>query len=90
MQITFPGLPLGTQLVGYVGIADVFTRRENRAAAQLEVEIGGRVIARARAGVDDGWVRFAGTTTPGTADVTIVARSAAGNRLVCFAVETRR
>ncbi|MBA3453253.1 MAG: hypothetical protein H0T42_09195 [Deltaproteobacteria bacterium] len=90
MQITFPGVPLGTQLVGYVGIADVFTRRDNRAAAQLEVEIGGRVIARARAGVDDGWVRFAGTTTPGAADITIVARSAGANRLICFAVETRR
>jgi hypothetical protein len=90
MQIIFPGVPLGTQLVGYVGIADVFTRRDNRAAAQLEVEIGGRIVARARAGVDDGWVRFAGTTTPGTADITIVARSPGANRLICFAVETRR
>lgn len=90
MQITFPGVPLGTQLVGYVGIADVFTRRDNRAAAQLEVEIGGRVVARARAGVDSGWVRFAGTTTPGTADITFVARSAGANRLICFAAETRR
>lgn len=90
MQITFPGVPLGTELVGYVGIADVFTRRDNRAAAQLEVEIGGRVVARARAGVDDGWVRFAGTTIPGTADITFVARSGGANRLICFAAETRR
>ncbi len=90
MQITFPGVPVGTQLVGYVGIADVFTRRDNRAAAQLEVQIAGRVIARARAGVDDGWVRFEGTTTPGTADLTFVARSAGQNRLICFAAETRR
>ncbi len=90
MQITFAGVPVGTQLVGYVGIADVFTRRENRAAAQLEVQIGGRVIARARAGIDDGWVRFTGTTTPGTADLTFVARSAGANRLICFAAELRR
>ena len=90
MQVTFPGVPVGTQLVGYVGIADVFTRRDNRAAAQLEVQIAGRVIARARAGVDDGWVRFEGTTTPGTADITVVARSAGANRLICFAAELRR
>lgn len=90
MKITFPDVPIGTQLVGYVGIADVFTRREHRAAAQLEVEIGGRTVARARAGVDDGWVRLAGTTTPGTADITVIARSAGQNRLICFAVETRR
>jgi len=90
MKIIFPGVPTGTQLVGYVGIADVFTRRDNRKAAQLEVEIADRVIARARAEVDSGWVRFAGTTTPGTADITIVARSSGANRLICFAVETRR
>ncbi len=90
MKISFPGVPTGTQLVGYVGIADVFTRRDNRRAAQLEVEIADRVIARARAEVDDGWVRFSATTTPGTADITIVARSSGANRLICFAVETRR
>jgi len=90
MKIIFPGVPTGTELVGYVGIADVFTRRDNRKAALLDVEIGDRIVARARAEVDSGWVRFAGTTTPGTADITIVARSSGGNRLICFAVETRR
>jgi hypothetical protein len=90
LRVTFPALALGTELVGYVGIADVFTRRENRAPAQLDVEIGGRTVASVTAGVDDGWVRFAAPTTPGATDVTFVARSSGGGRLICFAAEARR
>ena len=90
LRITFPGVPLGTELVGYVGIADVFTRRDNRAPAQLDVELGGQVIASATAGVDDGWIRFAAPTTPGTAEVTFIARASSAHRLICFAAEARR
>lgn len=90
LRITFPAVPLGAQLVGYVGIADVFTRRDVRDPAQLEVEIGGKSVASASAGVDDGWVRFAAPTTPGPADVTVVVRSRAAGRLVCFAAEARQ
>lgn len=90
MRVTFPGLPLGAELVGYVGIADVFTRRDQRQPAHLVVEVGGTQIAAVTAGVDDGWVRFAAPTTPGAADVTFVIRSDAPNRLVCFAAEARR
>lgn len=90
LRITFPALTLGSQLVGYVGIADVFTRRDVRAPVQLELELGGTVIARATAGVDDGWVRFAAPTTPGTTDVTVSVRSSAPNRLICFAAEARQ
>jgi hypothetical protein len=89
-RITFPSLPLGSQLVGYVGIADVFTRRDVRAPGELDVEIAGTVVASATASVDDGWVRFATSTTPGTSDVTIVVRSRAAGRLICFAAETRK
>lgn len=90
VRITFPQVALGRELVGYVGLADVFTRRDIRAPGQLEVELGGRVIAAARPGVDDGWVRFAAPTTPGTADLTFIVRADAPNRLICFAAETRR
>ena len=90
VRLTFPQLALGTELVGYIGIADVFTRRDERSPAKLDVEIGGAVVASATAGVDDGWVRFAAPTTPGAADVTFVASSAGGNRLICFAAEARR
>jgi len=89
-RITFPAVPLGSVLVGYVGIADVFTRRDNRAPARLEVQVGGATVAEATAGVDDGWVRFSAPTTPGSADVTIVAHATTPNRLVCFAAEARQ
>lgn len=88
-RVTFPQLALGRELVGYVGIADVFTRRDVRAPATLAVELGGKVVASVTAGVDDGWVRFAAPTTPGAADVTFVVASDAPNRLVCFAAEAR-
>jgi hypothetical protein len=90
VRITFPQLALGRALVGYVGLADVFTRRDIRAPGSLAVEIGGRVIASATAGVDDGWVRFEATTTPGPADVTFIASASAPRRLICFAAEARQ
>jgi hypothetical protein len=89
-RITFPQLPLGAELVGYVGLADVFTRRDVRAPGHLDVEIGGTVVASVSPGVDDGWVRFAARTTPGAADVTFVASADAPTRQLCFAAETRR
>jgi hypothetical protein len=89
-RITFPQLMLGTKLVGYVGLADVFTRREPRAPGELDVEIGDRTVARVEPGVDDGWVRFEIDTQPGPADVTFVASSIAAQRNICFAAEARQ
>lgn len=89
-RITFPQVTLGSELVGYVGLADVFTRRELRTPGGLVVEIAGKEVARAVAGVDDGWVRFSATTTPGIADVVFVASAIEPARLVCFAAEARR
>lgn len=90
VRITFPKVPLGTKLVGYAGLADVFTRRDIRAPGTLAVEIGGREVARVSPGVDDGWVRFEVATTPGPADVTFVASAKAPQRLICFAAEARQ
>ncbi len=89
-RITFPDVPLGTELVGYVGLADVFTRREIRAPGKLEVVIAGVVVATISAGVDDGWVRFAVPTTPGTTAVTFLASADAPKRQICFAAEARQ
>lgn len=75
-------LPAGA-LVGYAGLADIFTRRENRAAGKLDVEVGGRVVASVSPGVDDGWVRFEAKVPAG--EVTFVSRG----RPVCFAAEVR-
>jgi hypothetical protein len=90
LRITFPGLALGRELVGYAGIADVFTRRDVRSPGRLDVEIAGKVVASVEPGVDDGWVRFAAPTTPGPADVTFIARATDANRRICFAAEARR
>ena len=79
-------LPAG-KLVGYAGLADVFTRRDVRAPATLDVEVGGKVVASISPGVDDGWVRFTAQIPAG--DVTFVARAAAPNRQLCFAAEVR-
>jgi hypothetical protein len=90
LRVTFPALPLGRELVGYVGIADVFTRRDVRSPVALDVELAGKVIASATAGVDDGWVRFAAATPPGAADVTFVLRARDPGRKLCFAAEARQ
>lgn len=79
-------LPAGT-LVGYAGLADVFTRRDIRAPATLEIEVGGKTIASVSPGVDDGWVRFETKTPAG--EVTFVARANAPQRLLCFMAEVR-
>jgi len=90
VRIRFAGLTLGRTLVGYVGIADVFTRRDVRSPGELDVEIAGQVVAHARAGVDDGWVRFAAPTEPGPAEVTFVVRATDPGRRICFAAEARQ
>jgi hypothetical protein len=68
----------------------VFTRRDVRSPGQLDVEIAGKVVASAIAGVDDGWVRFAAPTAPGPADVVFVARASDAGRRICFAAEARQ
>jgi hypothetical protein len=80
-------------VVGAVGLADVFTRRDVREPGEVVVSIGGAEVARTRVGVDDGWVRFAAATTPGRQTVTIAATAVgpkARDRLVCVAAEARR
>jgi len=84
---------LGGELVLGVGLADVFTRRDVRAPAEVIVDVGGREVTRARVGVDSGWVRVRGATAPGTAALTVTVTAIgreARDRLVCFAIEARR
>jgi hypothetical protein len=82
-------MPLGSKLVGYVGLADVFTRRDIRAPGRLQIEIGGQVVATVEPGVEDGWVRFEAATQPGQGEVTFIASADAPQRLICFAAEAR-
>ncbi len=94
IEVAYPAVELGRELVGYVGLADVFTRRDIREPGELVVGIDGREVARVRAGVDDGWVRFAVKTAPvAAARVVFTARAVGVNardRRVCFAAEARR
>ena len=94
VHITFAHEQLGTQLVGYVGLADVFKRRDVRDPGRLEVSIDGVGVASVEFGVDDGWVRFEAATTPGTDATVDFAATAVGpeatDRLICFAAEARR
>ena len=93
VRIAYPGVALGSQLVGYVGLADVFKRREVRTPGELAVEIDGVVVATIRFGVDAGWVRFAAPTTPGPHTVTFAATAVglkARDRKICFAAEARQ
>ena len=90
VKLTFPGVPLGTELVGYAGIADVFTRRDNRAPGRIQVAVDDVLVADRELGVEDGWVRFAAGTTARPTEVTVIVSSDAPGRLICFAVEARR
>jgi hypothetical protein len=94
VRISYPAAALGTQLVGYVGLADVFTRRDVRDPGRLVVSVDGRALADVTAGVDDGWVRFAAPTQPRAAAAVEFAATAVGprarDRRICFAAEARR
>jgi hypothetical protein len=88
VSITIP-MQLGTKLVGYVGLADVFKRRDIRTPGELDISVGG-ASAIVKPGVDDGWVRWELATKPGQADVTFVAKAVSPDRLICFAAEARQ
>jgi hypothetical protein len=93
VTIAYRGVALGRELVGYVGLADVFKRRDVRDPGRLAVTIGGQEVASVQVDNDSGWVRFAAPTTPGTGDVTIALTAVgptARDRLLCFAAEARR
>jgi hypothetical protein len=98
MRFVVKDMPLGTQLVGYIGIADVFTRREERSAVRVAVEVNGAWQTEVVAPIDE-WVRFTATTTPGTAEVAFIAwwqtppppsDKPPPLRKVCIAMEARQ
>ncbi len=93
VTLTFASVPLGTRIVGYVGLADVFTRRSIRDPGRLQLEVDGQRVATAQAGVEDGWVRFSAETTPGLHEVRFVLTAVgkgAKDRRICFAAEARQ
>lgn len=94
VRLTFKDVPLGSSLVGYVGLADAFTRRDIRAPGRLAVSVAGEELVSVDFGVDAGWVRFSADTEAGAhAQVTFAATAVgagARKRLICFAAEARQ
>lgn len=93
VRLTFPAFALGRELWAFAGLADVFTRRDVREPAELEVWLDGRRAGALSLGIDDGWRSLRVPTEPGLAELVVVARAPsprARDRLVCFTVESRR
>ena len=90
-SIRFDDVSLGETLVGYAGLADIFTLRDIREPGRLRVLIDGDEVASVALGIDDGWVRFEAETEPREgASVEFLAEADASDRLICFAAEARR
>ncbi len=93
VALDFGEVPLGDTLVGYVGLADVFTRRDVRDPGRLDLAIDGEPAASVTVGVDDGWHRFTIDTAPGEHHVAVTATAIGPNardRRICFAAEARQ
>lgn len=93
VSLRFDDVAIGDRIVGYVGLADVFTRRDVRDPGKLELLVDDQVLATVTAGVDDGWMRFAADTKSGTSDVEFRLTAVGPNardRRICFAAEARR
>lgn len=92
VEVRFPEVRLGSELVIGAGLADVFTRRDIREPGRLVISIGGREVARTSLGVDDGWVITRIPTEAGVTDVVFAATAVgikARDRRICFAAEAR-
>jgi hypothetical protein len=94
VRLAYPSVALGSELVGHVGLADVFTRRDVRDPARLVVSVDGRALADVTVGVEDGWVRFRAPTAPKAGAAVEIAATALGprarDRRVCFTLEAHR
>ena len=94
VRLTFKDVSLGSSLVGHVGLADVFTRRDIRAPGRLAVSVAGEELTSVDFGVDAGWVKFSADTEAGANEQVTFAVTAVGagarKRLICFAAEARQ
>jgi len=93
VHMRFSKVPLGNTLVGYVGLADVFTRRDIRNPGALSLWINGEEKHQLTFGVDEGWKRFEVATTNKIADVEFrltAVGPGSRNRRICFAAEARQ
>ncbi len=93
--IAIPRFELGSTLAGAFGIADVFTRRDERRDIELRVDVDDKPVVETRAPIDR-WVPFQGKTPPGEHAVRFRLRWEAnpgeptGMKQVCVNLEARR
>lgn len=93
--VTVKQMAMGTTLAGAFGIADVFTRRDERREVALRLEIDGNTVLETAAPIDR-WVPFRTATTPGEHELRFRLRWEANagelppNKSVCVNMEARR
>ncbi len=89
----FGSVTLGSHLVAYVGLADVFTRRDIREPGRFEILVDDQIVSTTEVTVDNGWQRVEVATKAGQASVefrmTAVGKGARDRR-ICFAAEARQ
>ncbi len=88
-------MELGSMLAGAFGIADVFTRRDERRDIGLRIEVDGKQVLETAAPIDR-WVPFEVSTAPGIHAVRFLLRweakpgELANAKSVCLNAEARR
>ncbi len=93
VSMRFEAASLGNEIVAYVGLADVFTRRDVRDPGKLEILVNDTIVATKVVTVDNGWQRVVAATSPGTGSVEFrlsAVGEGARDRRICFAAEARQ
>ena len=93
VTMRYESVRLGSEIVAYVGLADVFTRRDVRSPGRMEIFVNDAMVASATATVDNGWQRVVAPTTNGQASVEFrftAVGEGARDRRICFAAEARQ
>ncbi len=91
--VAFSQVALGSKIVGFVGLADIFTRRDIRAPGKLALHVNGERLTTVVAGINSGWKRFEVATKAGIGDVEFHLTAVgpkARDRRICFAAEARK
>lgn len=93
VSMRFDSVSLGNEIVAYVGLADIFTRRDVRSPGSFEILVDGASVALATVTVDNGWQRVRAPTDGGHASVEFrftAVGEGARDRRICFAAEARQ
>ena len=90
ISLEWSKVALGDQLVGYVGLADVFTRRDIRDPGRFSLKIDDKEVVSMDVGVEEGWKQFSVATPQASGRVVLVFDAAVPRRRLCFAMQARQ